>query len=176
MTALYSPVSECLTFSSLDLSLSLSPPYTHTLTHTHTSPSLCVSSRFSLSPPTHPLSLSGPLPCLLLHRMSLHALRTLFLWQCEQGASQQDTVVGGGVGGGRSLTQSSEQSNKLNSTREPLQLLLRKSIVESQHAVKGGGSKRYTKKQHNNNPAMGIFTCSLKTLQQKKRENKHAQV
>lgn len=61
----------------------------------------------SLSPP-------DPLPCLLLNRMSLHCTQEpCFYGSVSKQASQQDTVVQ--MSRGRSFTQPSEQSNKLNS-------------------------------------------------------------
>lgn len=62
-----------------------------------------------------PLTLSfNPLPCLLLNRMSLHCTQDpCFYGSVSKQASQQDTVVQ--MSRGRSFTQPSEQSNKLNS-------------------------------------------------------------
>lgn len=88
---------------SLTISLSLLPP--------------CSVSLFSLGlvfycPPS-PCP-PDPLPCLLLNRMSLYCtLESCFYGSVSKQASQQDTVVQ--MSRGRSLTQPSEQSDKLNS-------------------------------------------------------------
>ncbi len=75
--------------------------------------SLLLSCPSSLSPP-RTLSSLDPLPCLLLNRMSLHCTQEpCFYGSVSKQASQQDTVVQ--MSRGRSLTQPSEQSNKLNS-------------------------------------------------------------
>lgn len=101
--------------------------------------------------------------------MSLHRTQEpCFYGSVSKQASQQDIVVQ--MSRGRSLTQPSEQSNKLNSlslqsccakTLQATSTSVAESIVETKHAVKGQGKEKPTKE---------IFLGSLKTqaMQQKK--------